>query len=215
MDIICIETGPIMTNCYIVVNEQNNSAFIIDTSLQGAASLFEEIEKRKLKVEFILLTHSHWDHAGDAKIVHEKYNVPVMIHKEDEYRILNPNENVVIPIPWQMESFQVQKYLNHNDKIEFNDKVFEIRHTPGHTEGGISIINHSERVIFAGDTIFKESIGRTDLPGGDFELLLESIKTQILTLDDDYTIFSGHGEKTTVGYEKSNNPFIINYLTNN
>jgi glyoxylase-like metal-dependent hydrolase (beta-lactamase superfamily II) len=212
MEIICVEAGPIMTNCYVLADYNKHTALIVDCAFDSAEALFDILNKDNLQLEGVVLTHSHWDHCGDAQAIHTETGADIMIHKQDEYRLLNPNEHVVFQIPWELESAKPNKYLNHLDKIQFGDYEFEIRHTPGHTEGSISLINHELKVVFTGDALFRESIGRTDLPGGNYELLLNSIREQLLTLGADYTVYSGHGSKTTIGYEFEHNPFLNNNL---
>jgi len=212
MEIICIEAGPILTNCYIVISNNKNEAIIVDTALNSADLLFDIIKKRKIKVKGIILTHSHWDHSGDAGEVRMITGAPVMIHKSDEYRLLEPNKNALMFLPFEIKACPPDKYLNDMDILKFDNMEFEVRHTPGHTEGGICLVNHSEKIVFAGDTIFNQSIGRTDLPGGSTELLLNSINRKIMTLDDNYILHCGHGPSTTVGDERFNNPFINGYF---
>ncbi len=208
MEIICVEAGLIMTNCYIIINNNNNRAYIVDTALDSSDLLFEIINNRKISVDGIILTHSHWDHSGDAFELRQLTGSPVMVHKDDEYRLLRPNDYSVMQLPINIEACKPDRYLNEGDILMLDDLEFEVRHTPGHTEGGICLVNHKEKVVIAGDTIFNRSIGRTDLPGGSTELLLKSIMEKIMTLDDDYTIYCGHGPSTTVGEERQNNPFL-------
>jgi len=208
IDIMSVEAGLIMTNCYIVRNNNKNSGYIVDTALHSADLLFDIIRKRDIKVKGIILTHTHWDHSGDANILRKLTGAPVYVHKDDAYRLLNPNENTIMQLPLMIEACEPDGYLNDGDILELDDIEFEVRHTPGHTEGSICLVNHKEKIVIAGDTIFNESVGRTDLPGGSTELLLKSIKEKIMTLDDDYKIYCGHGPATSVGYERSYNPFL-------
>jgi len=208
MEIICVEAGLIMTNCYIIINNNKNKALIVDTALESADLLFEIIKKRNIRVEGIILTHSHWDHSGDAQKLRKLTDASVMVHRDDEYRLLKPNENTIMQLPIAIESCKPDRYLEDGDIIKLDDVEFEVRHTPGHTEGGICLVNHKDKLVFAGDTIFCQSIGRTDLPGGSTELLLESITEKIMTLNDDYILYCGHGPSTTVGTERQFNPFI-------
>ncbi|MFH1050136.1 MAG: MBL fold metallo-hydrolase [bacterium] len=208
MEIICVEAGQILTNCYIIIDNNKNNAYVVDTALDSADLLFEIINKRNIRIEGIILTHSHWDHSGDANELRKLTGASVMVHKDDEYRLLRPNENTIMLLPSEIDVCQPDRYLNDGDIIKLNEIEFEVRHTPGHTEGGICLVNHRDKVVFAGDTIFNQSIGRTDLPGGSTELLLKSIMEKIMTLDDDYTLYCGHGPLTTVGFERLNNPFI-------
>jgi hydroxyacylglutathione hydrolase len=208
MEVICVEAGLIMTNCYIIINNNNNTSYIVDTALNSADLLFDIIDKRNIKVRGIILTHTHWDHSGDASEMRKLTGAPVMVHREDEYRLLLPNENTLMQLPVEIEICKPDIYLNDGEIIKLDDIEFEVRHTPGHTEGGICLINHKDKIVFAGDTIFSQSIGRTDLPGGSTELLINSITEKIMTLDDDYILYCGHGHSTTVGEERRFNPFL-------
>lgn len=212
MEIICVEAGPIMTNCYIVADYNKHIALIVDCAFESAEALFDILNKENLELKGVVITHSHWDHCGDAQAIYSRTGAEIMIHKEDEYRILNPNEHVVFPIPWELESAKPGKYLEHKKNIYLGEHEFEVRHTPGHTEGSISLINHRDKIVFTGDALFCGSIGRTDLPGGSFETLMRSINEQLLTLGNDYVVYSGHGPSTTIGEEILNNPFLINGL---
>ena len=208
MEIFCVEAGPILTNCYVIIYNNNNNAVIVDSAFDSCDLLFEILVKHKVKLEGIVLTHSHWDHAGDAQELKRRTGAPVMIHKDDEYRLLKPNRNTIMPLPFELEPVTPDRYMKHLDKLIFGECEFEVRHSPGHTEGSICLVNHKEKNVFAGDTLFSQSIGRTDLPGGSFELIIQSINEQLMTLDDDYKVYSGHGPSTTIGDERQNNPFL-------
>lgn len=208
MEIVCVEAGPILTNCYIIIDNNNGIALIVDSAFDSSDLLFEILDKHKVKLEAIILTHSHWDHAGDAHELKKRTGALVMVHKDDEYRLLEPNKNTIMPLPFVLESVAPDKYLNHSDQLMFGDYEFEVRHSPGHTEGSICLVNHKEKIVFAGDTLFNQSIGRTDLPGGSSDKILQSINEQLMTLDDDYKVYSGHGPATTIGDERLFNPFL-------
>ena len=208
MEIFCVEAGPILTNCYVIIYNNNNNAVIVDSAFDSCDLLFEILVKHKVKLEGIVLTHSHWDHAGDAQELKRRTGAPVMIHKDDEYRLLKPNRNTIMPLPFELEPVTPDRYMKHLDKLIFGECEFEVWHSPGHTEGSICLVNHKEKNVFAGDTLFSQSIGRTDLPGGSFELIIQSINEQLMTLDDDYKVYSGHGPSTTIGDERQNNPFL-------
>jgi glyoxylase-like metal-dependent hydrolase (beta-lactamase superfamily II) len=208
IEVICVEAGFIMTNCYVVIDNNNNNTIVVDTALESADLLFDIVNKRKLNVVGIILTHTHWDHSGDANLLRKLTGAPVMVHRDDEYRLLKPNENTVMMLPVKIEECIPDRYLSDSEIISFGDLEFEVRHTPGHTEGGICLVHHKEKIAFVGDTIFNQSIGRTDLPGGSTETLIKSINDKIMTLSDDYLLYSGHGPSTTVGDERLYNPFL-------
>ncbi len=213
MNIIPVEAGPVFTIGYFVFDPSSADAIIIDTPLDSCNRFIELIDKYNAKLNAIILTHSHWDHTADLTKINKITKASVYIHKDDEYRILDPNNHTVFPLSQQLDSFSQSIYIAHRDKIKCGNLEFEVRHTPGHTEGGICLIEHNYGVIFAGDTLFCESIGRYDLPGGNGQQLLESIKRELMTLPDNFKVYSGHGEPTTIGYERINNPFLNGFIT--
>ena len=197
--------GPLETNCYILGDEKSKEAVVIDPGGD-----FEEIEKQlkklKLKVKYIVLTHGHFDHTGALAQLKKATGAEVLIHAEDA-SMLSPTGQAQ---PFFMESGKdpcaADGTLKEGDKIQFGENSLEVLHTPGHTPGGISLL--IDKMIFVGDTLFCGSIGRTDLPGGSFQELIDSIKMKLLTKGDDYLIYPGHGPTTTIGEERKNNPFL-------
>ena len=215
MEIIPFECGPLATNCYLAidnlfvgVNSESAPSIIIDAPPDAVLHLLPVIEERKLNVEKIILTHTHWDHTIDTAELKRKTNARVYVHKEDEYRLLNPDDTSIFKLPFAIEPVKPDGYLSHGLKINCGSLEFEVLHTPGHTEGGICLVNHENKVVFTGDTLFCRSVGRTDFPGGSWELLLQSIEKYLLPLTDDTRVFSGHGIPTTIGEERMYNPFI-------
>lgn len=199
-----IQVGALETNCYIIFNEEN-SAIIIDPGGEGEKiSLF--IEEKKLRPLMIINTHGHADHCGANKFLKEKYSIPILLHTDDT-GILNSFENkFIFPLMGGTPSPSPDRLLKDGDLIEFGKTSLKIIHTPGHTPGSISIFING--ILFSGDLIFSGSVGRTDLPGGSWTQLINSIKSKILTLPDETIILPGHGLSTTVGEERENNPFI-------
>ena len=197
--------GPLETNCYILGDEKSKEAVVIDPGGD-----FEEIEKQveesNLRVKYIVLTHGHFDHTGALAQLKKATGAEVLIHAEDA-DMLSPTEQAQ---PFLMESGQdplpADGTLKEGDKVQFGQYTLEVLHTPGHTPGGISLL--IDKMIFVGDTLFCGSIGRTDLPGGSFEQLIDSIKRKLLTRGDDYLIYPGHGPASIVGEERRNNPFL-------
>jgi glyoxylase-like metal-dependent hydrolase (beta-lactamase superfamily II) len=176
----------------------------IDSYNQVAPYLLEN----HFQLDYIILTHSHFDHIADLSRYKDKFNPSICIHKNDEFRLLNPNEHIPFGFPIKLESVKADKYLEDNEIIKVEDMEFKILHTPGHTDGGICIEIVGERKIITGDTLFKLSVGRTDFTSGDFQLLIKSIKEKLLIYPDDYEVYPGHGDKTTIGYEILYNKFL-------
>ena len=126
MEIFCVEAGPILTNCYVIIYNNNNNAVIVDSAFDSCDLLFEILVKHKVKLEGIVLTHSHWDHAGDAQELKRRTGAPVMIHKDDEYRLLKPNRNTIMPLPFELEPVTPDRYMKHLDKLIFGECEFEV-----------------------------------------------------------------------------------------
>ena len=208
MEIITIETGPIPTNGYLLIDKKNKKGLIIDTPMDSANLFLTNINEQDIQIDGILLTHSHWDHTADSHLLSNLTNAPVFIHANDEYRLVNPNKNTIWDLPYTLEPHKPEKYLENKQLISCGEILLEVRYVPGHTEGSVCFYEKNEKVIFTGDTLFNSSIGRTDLPGGSFELLINSINTQILNLSDEILIYPGHGHSSSVGNERRYNPFI-------
>lgn len=215
MKLIYEAFGPAVTNAFIVIDESTNYAVVIDVPPGSLEYINRTLIENGAELKEIWLTHSHWDHTADAPDLREQHNVPVYLHKNDEYRLQDPNSYVGgMPLPFEMRGINADTYLNEGVELILGHQKFRVLETPGHTEGGVVFVNDAEKTVIAGDTIFKGSIGRTDLPGGDFNQLMQSIKDKILPLEDDYWLYPGHGPRTSVGSERANNPFIQQYIIN-
>ncbi|TAL66889.1 MAG: MBL fold metallo-hydrolase [Bacteroidetes bacterium] len=215
MEIIPFECGPLATNCYLVIDDFTVGAgyepvptLIIDAPPDAANQLLPVIKKRNLKIEKIILTHTHWDHTLDTAELKRITNAQVLVHKDDEYRLLNPNETTIFNLPFEIETIKPDGYLEDGMKLFCGSLKFEVLHTPGHTEGGICLINFEHKVAFTGDTLFCGSVGRTDFPGGSWDILMKSIAEKLLLLPDDMKVYSGHGNPTSIGDEKMYNQFV-------
>ncbi len=209
MEIIEIEAGPVATIGYLVIDTDTRHAVIIDTPLESTTYFNSLIEEKQLKIDGILLTHTHWDHIADCNKLARLTKAPVYAHEDDLYRLTEPMKHTIIPLPFKIEAVENVVTVSTGSKIAFGDSEFTVYHTPGHTEGGVCYVNHSEGVIFAGDTLFNESIGRVDLPGGSMSILLDSINNVLMPLPDKFRVYSGHGPATTIGWEKKHNPFLV------
>lgn len=215
MKLIYDEFGPALTNTYIVIDKSTNYAVVIDVPPNSLDFINKTLKEESAELKEIWLTHSHWDHTADAPELRDQHNVPVLLHSDDEYRLIDPNAYVGgFPLPFDMRGIKADKYIKEGDELILGHQKFRVLETPGHTEGGVIFVNDEKQTVIVGDTIFKQSIGRTDLPGGDFLVLMNSIKNKILTLPDDYALYPGHGPRTTVGSERKINPFIKQYIVN-
>ena len=199
--------GPFATNCYVVVDEESKKSIIIDAPPDSLPFVTAYIEKNNLSVEYIVLTHGHIDHIAHTENLRAKTNAKVLLHQNDTYWI-EPPDYMLNLVAGDYTKFIPDIYPKDNEKYIIGNYEFEIIHTPGHTEGGICIYFKDENILFSGDTLFQESIGRTDLYGGSSKILLESIYNKLLILPDDTTVYPGHGTETKIIYEKQYNTFL-------
>ena len=205
-------------NSRVVVCERTRKAICIDPG-QESIELIDFIESEKLELQAITLTHGHLDHVGGTAALHRAFpESDVILHKDDEDLYYGlPQQPLLLGIdPHQLAALGLQyddpPRLSRNwtdgELYQVGELRFKVLHCPGHTRGHVVLAEENERAVFVGDCLFAGSIGRTDLPGGDYEQLIESINTKILSLGDDVTVFSGHGPETTVGNERNTNPFL-------
>ena len=202
--------NPFSENTYIVFNE-NKNAFIIDPGDFSEVEnniLNQFIIDNELKVQNILLTHAHIDHVLGLQKAFDKYNVPILMH-ELEKEILDRNPMDANRFGFFFKPFEGEiSYLNENEIISVDEDEFKILHVPGHSPGHIAFYSEAQKFIISGDVLFEGSIGRTDLYKGDAQELLKSIREKLFVLEDETKVYNGHGNPTTVGFEKSYNPFF-------
>ena len=203
--------NPFQQNTYLLYND-DGTAFIIDpgnyTSSENTL-LKNFITENKLTLTRLLLTHAHIDHILGNKFIFDNYGLLPEMHKEELFFIERmPQSAAMYGIPSDPSPFP-EKFIVPGDKILLGNYEFETLFTPGHSPGSISFYNKENKVLLSGDVLFQRSIGRTDLPKGNHETLLKSIREKLLVLDNDVKVYSGHGASTTIGYEKENNPFLI------
>lgn len=205
MEIYRIEVMPLGTNCYLVYDGDTKEGIVVDPG--GSPELIgNAIDKIGVKVVAIVDTHGHWDHIGANTEIKEKTGAPVYIHTLDQAYLTDPALNISNMMGTQSQSCAADGLLNEGDTIQFGKCSLKVLHTPGHTPGGISL--YGEGTVFCGDSLFFRSIGRTDLPGGNYQQLIESIKNKLFTLDEDTLVCSGHGIPSRIGDEKAGNPFV-------
>jgi hydroxyacylglutathione hydrolase len=202
--------NPFQQNTYLVY-DNNGEAFIIDpgnyTSAENTA-LVEFINEKKLNLSRLLLTHAHIDHVLGNKFIFDTFGLLPEVHKDDVFfieRMVQSGNLYGVPCE---QSPSPKAFLNEGDKVKLGDYIFECIHTPGHSPGSISFYNEASKLLISGDVLFNGSIGRTDLPMGDHETLLRSVREKLFVLPDDVKVYSGHGPATTIGHEKRTNPFF-------
>jgi len=206
--------NPFQTNCFIYYDENSKEGVIIDP---GAYTKEEEnaikdfIEENKINIKYIINTHGHIDHIMGNKFAKEAFDVPMLIYKDDLFFVDNLIEQSQMFGIDASPSPPFDEYITEDTVINIGDAKLNFINTPGHSPGSVCIIDNDNKNVFCGDLVFKNSVGRTDLPMGNFEVLIDSIKNKLFgKCSDDYTLYPGHMEPTTVLEEKNNNPFINN-----
>ncbi len=208
MEITPVEAGPVATIGYLVNDEINHKAVVIDVPLESAEIFDKLIKEKETTLEAILLTHTHWDHSAEAPLLHRLTGAEVYVGQADEFRLIEPDKHSILQLGFELEPYRDAKFLEQGGHFKFGDIDLEVVHTPGHTEGGLCFVDHKNKIIFSGDTLFHGSVGRVDLPGGSGEILMNSITNKLMSLDDGYKVYCGHGPKTSIGFERKHNPFI-------
>lgn len=197
--------GALGTNCYIVVDESNQHCLVVDPGGEGER-LVALLKEKGLQPEAVILTHGHGDHIGGVQAVVDAFKVPVYINKGDEEFLTNSNLNLSGAIGQPVKVTGDIRFIKEDDVIRLGEYSFKVIETPGHTPGGVCF--YGEGMVLAGDSLFLESIGRTDFPGSSYEDLIDSVRHKLFTLPEETVVYPGHGPETTIGHEKTYNPFV-------
>ncbi len=197
--------GPIEVNCYIV-SDDAGIGVVIDPGGDGPVIL-DYVKKAGITVKAVLNTHGHGDHIGANDAIREATGAPLYIHQADAVMLTDPRANLSAFMGYSALSKPAEHFLEEGETLRFGDLSFQVLHTPGHSAGGVCFVG--DGVCFSGDTLFAGSIGRTDFPGGSEQQLIGNIKEKLLPLPEDTVVYSGHGPATTIGREKTANPYLL------
>lgn len=201
--------GDFQTNCYVVrADESARECLVIDTGLDSR-DMIAFLTRQGLTPRAVILTHGHVDHIAGLAALRSRFpGLRVYIHKLDGRMLTDSQANLseMAMLPFETEAADV--LLEDGDTVQEGGIVLKVLHTPGHTPGGICLYAETEGVVFAGDTLFADGVGRTDFPGGDWDQLLHGIRTKLFALPEQTAVYPGHGMRTTIGREKASNPFL-------
>ncbi len=198
--------GSVGTNVYLIINEENKETVVVDPG-DCPERFLSHIREEGLKIVGVLLTHGHYDHILGIEKLRKEYPVPVFAHEAEEALLNDPDANLskMVGSPCIIKDVT---YVKDNQILHIAGYNFQVLFTPGHTPGGCCYYVASEKILISGDTLFCESVGRTDFPGGSMSDLIRGIKDKLMVLPDDVQVLPGHMEDSSIGYERGHNPFL-------
>lgn len=198
--------GPVCTNCYLLVNHKTGELLVVDPGDQ-AQLIEKQIEKTGAKPVAILLTHGHFDHAGAAEELADQYQISIYAHEAERETLEDPGLNLCGMIG-EHKVYHADIFVKDEEVLNLAGFSIRVFFTPGHTIGGCCYYIADEKILFSGDTLFQESVGRTDFPRGSASDLIRAIREKLMPLPDDVTVYTGHDESTLIGYERMHNPYL-------
>ena len=198
--------GPVCTNCYLLVNHKTGELLVVYPGDQ-AQLIEKQIEKTGAKPVAILLTHGHFDHAGAAEELADKYQISIYAHEAERETLEDPGLNLCGMIG-EHKVYRADIFVKDEEVLNLAGFSIRVFFTPGHTIGGCCYYIADEKILFSGDTLFQESVGRTDFPRGSASDLIRAIREKLMPLPDDVTVYTGHDESTLIGYERMHNPYL-------
>jgi hydroxyacylglutathione hydrolase len=201
------EAGPVATNGYLVADRRGGTSLVIDAPQGAATPMVEQAREWNAPILYLVNTHAHWDHFLDNAELIRRTGAKFGIHR-DSARLLTIPQTQFFGLDLDVEQTKPDFFLEEGELFVVGELRFEILLCPGHCPGSVVLFERKERVAFVGDVLFAGSIGRTDLPGGNHEMLLAAIRDELLPLGDDVRVFPGHGPVTTIGEERRTNPFL-------
>lgn len=211
MKIFSIPFNHFLVNTYILQSE-NNDALLIDPACSNTEEeeiLASLIKEKKSIIKYIIFTHTHIDHIAGAEFAKKTYPNAVMMMHKDALPLYQHADNFCLVMGFEKQNLpEVNQFIDENYTINIGGETLSIFHTPGHANGSICLYNQKDGFVITGDVLFQQSIGRTDLPGGNYKNLIDNIKNKLLTLPPETKVFPGHGDVTSIAFEKKNNPFL-------
>lgn len=198
--------GAFATNCYFIINTKTREMLIVDPGAE-APMLEDEIRKDQLKPTAVLLTHGHLDHASKAEKLADTFGIKIYAHESEKETLESPRMNLTSSFT-APGSFRADIFVKDGEHLSLAGFAIEVLFTPGHTPGGCCYYFKDQGILFSGDTLFSQSVGRTDFPGGSSSLLIRSVREKLMGLSEDTVVYPGHMNQTSIGTEKAYNPFL-------
>ena len=198
--------GQVATNCYFIINNETKEMLIVDPG-DSAQMLADRIRRENLEPKAVLLTHGHFDHAMAAEELAEMFGIKIYAHEAEKDTLKDPGKNVSLMIGLR-DVYHADVFVKDEEILELAGMELKVLHTPGHTAGGCCYYLEKEKALFSGDTLFCQSVGRTDFPGGSMSGIVRSIKDKLMVLPDEVKVYPGHMDRTSIGAERAHNPYL-------